>query len=302
MEKRKLLFVLNPKAGKAQVKNHLLKIIDIFIKGGFEVTVYVTQEKGDALRAVHEREDGYDMLVCSGGDGTLDEVVTGMVKSGKSLPIGYIPAGSTNDFAGSLHIPKNMEKAAQIIMEGNKFACDIGAFNRDVFVYVAAFGMFTDVSYGTDQEMKNMIGHMAYILEGMKRLAAIKSYRMRFLYDDTVIEGDFLFGMVTNSVSVGGFKRITGKNVELNDGELEVTLVRKPSGAIELNRLLAALVDRDMENELIYWFKTARLQVESDEEVAWTLDGEFGGSHKEVLIEDYREAMEIMVPKNGQKK
>ena len=293
---------LNPKAGKAQVKNHLLKIIDIFIKGGFEVTVYVTQEKGDALRAVHEREDGYDMLVCSGGDGTLDEVVTGMVKSGKSLPIGYIPAGSTNDFAGSLHIPKNMEKAAQIIMEGNKFACDIGAFNRDVFVYVAAFGMFTDVSYGTDQEMKNMIGHMAYILEGMKRLAAIKSYRMRFLYDDTVIEGDFLFGMVTNSVSVGGFKRITGKNVELNDGELEVTLVRKPSGAIELNRLLAALVDRDMENELIYWFKTARLQVESDEEVAWTLDGEFGGSHKEVLIEDYREAMEIMVPKNGQKK
>ncbi len=302
MEKKKLLFVLNPKAGKAQVKNHLLKIVDIFIKGGYEVTVYVTQEKGDALRAVREREDRYDMLVCSGGDGTLDEVVTGMVKSGKSLPIGYIPAGSTNDFAGSLCIPKNMEKAAQIIMEGNKFACDIGAFNRDVFVYVAAFGLFTDVSYGTDQEMKNMIGHMAYILEGMKRLASIKSYRMRFMYDDTVIEGDFLFGMVTNSVSVGGFKRITGKNVELNDGELEVTLVRKPSGAIELNRLLAALIDRDMENELIYWFKTARLQVESEEEVAWTLDGEFGGNHKEVLIEDYKEAMEIMVPEKSSRK
>lgn len=299
MEKKKLLFVLNPKAGKAQIKNHLLKIIDTFIKGGYEVTTYVTQGKDDALRAVHEREDGYSMLVCSGGDGTLDEVVTGMVKSGKSLPIGYIPAGSTNDFAGSLRIPKNMEKAAQVIMEGNKFACDIGAFNRDVFVYVAAFGMFTDVSYGTDQEMKNLIGHMAYILEGMKRLAAIKSYRMRFLYEDTVIEGDFLFGMVTNSISVGGFKRITGKNVELNDGELEVTLVRKPSGAIELNRLLSALIDRDMENELIYWFKTAKLQVESDQEVAWTLDGEFGGSHKEVLIEDYKEAMEIMVPKKS---
>ena len=157
--------------------------------------------------------------------------------------------------------------------------------------------MFTDVSYGTEQEMKNMLGHMAYILEGMKRLATVKSYKMRFMYEDTVIEGDFLFGMITNSVSVGGFKRITGKNVELNDGELEVTLVRRPANVADLNRLIASLVDRSMENELIYWFKTARLQVESEENVAWTLDGEFGGEHKEVVIEDYKQAMCIMVPR-----
>ena len=237
------------------------------------------------------------MIVCSGGDGTLDEVVTGMVKSGKALPIGYIPAGSTNDFANSLKLPSNAKKAAKIVLEGEKFACDIGSFNRDVFVYVAAFGMFTDVSYGTNQEMKNMLGHMAYILEGIKRLTALKSYKMKFSYGETVIEGDFLYGMITNSVSVGGFKNITGKNVALNDGQLEVTLIRRPTNAAELNKLITALVEQNAESEFIYWFKTSKLKVESPEPVAWTLDGEFGGEHKKVQIEDFKQAMEIIVPK-----
>ena len=296
MSEKKLLFVLNPKAGKARIKNHLLEIVDIFNKAGYEVTVCVTQEKGDAVRLVETRTADYDLLVCSGGDGTLDEVVTGMVKSGRSLPVGYIPAGSTNDFANSLNLPKNMKKAAEVIVTGRPFACDIASFNRGLFVYVAAFGMFTDVSYETGQEMKNVLGHMAYILEGVKSLTAVKAYRMRFTYDNNVIEGNFLFGMITNSVSVGGFKKITGKNVELNDGELEVTLVRLPGSLTEMNQLIGALAEKDSENAFICWFKTSRLQIESEEEIAWTLDGEYGGPHKEVLIEDYREAMQIMVP------
>lgn len=298
MAGKKMLFIINPKAGKAQVKNHLLEILDVFIKAGYEVTTYVTQSKGDAMRAAKERQDEYDIMVCSGGDGTLDEVVTGMVKSGRSIPIGYVPAGSTNDFANSLGIPRNMEKAAQTVVAGKEFACDIGSFNRDVFVYVAAFGMFTDVSYGTGQEIKNLLGHMAYLLEGVKSLAAIKAYPMHFCYNDTVIEGNFLYGMVTNSESVGGFKRLTGKNVALNDGELEVTLIRKPSNLVELNQLVSALVDRDLSNDFIYSFKTSQLQVSSEEEVAWTLDGEFGGCHREVQIQDYRESLKIIVPKN----
>ncbi|MBO5166745.1 MAG: diacylglycerol kinase family lipid kinase [Lachnospiraceae bacterium] len=297
MAEKKMLFVVNPKAGKARIKNYLLEITDMFIKAGYEVTVHITQDKGDALKVVKDREKRYDMIVCSGGDGTLDEVVTGMVKSGKALPIGYIPAGSTNDFANSLKLPSNAKKAAKIVLEGEKFACDIGSFNRDVFVYVAAFGMFTDVSYGTNQELKNMLGHMAYILEGIKRLTALKSYKMKFSYGETVIEGDFLYGMITNSVSVGGFKNITGKNVALNDGQLEVTLIRRPTNATELNKLIAALVEQNTESEFIYWFKTAKLKVESEEKVAWTLDGEYGGEHKKVQIEDFKQAMEIIVPK-----
>lgn len=296
MKRRKMLFVINPKSGKAQIKNHLLKLVDIFTKNGYEVTVYITGKRGDACQIVANREGDFDILVCSGGDGTLDEVVTGMVKSGKSIPIGYIPAGSTNDFANSLKLPKNMEQAAQVIVSGKPFACDIGTFNKDVFVYVAAFGMFTEVSYGTGQEMKNLLGHMAYVLEGVKHLTNIKSYKMRFTYSGGVIEGDFIYGMVSNSVSVGGFKNLTGKNVELDDGELEVTLIRRPKNPIELNKLISALIDRNVESEFIYWFKTAKLTVESKAEVAWTLDGEFGGIHKKVVIEDCRGAMEIMVP------
>lgn len=297
MAEKKMLFIVNPKAGKARIKNYLLEITDLFVKAGYEVTLHITQSRQDAMNTVQDREDRYDLIVCSGGDGTLDEVVTGMVKSKKALPIGYIPAGSTNDFANSLKLPADMKKAAGIVLEGEKFACDIGSFNKDVFVYVAAFGMFTDVSYGTNQEMKNLLGHMAYILEGIKRLTALKSYQMKVTYDDVVLEGDFLYGMVTNSISVGGFKNLTGKNVALNDGQLEVTLIRRPASVPELNRLIADLLEQNAESEYIYWFKTAKLQLESEEKVPWTLDGEFGGEHKEVQIEDFQKAMEIIVPK-----
>lgn len=297
MEKRKLLFIYNPRAGKAQIRSNLLDIIDIFVKAGFEVTAYPTQAKGDGEKAVKERRLGYyDMIACSGGDGTLDEVVTGMMQCEKKLPIGYVPAGSTNDFANSLQIPKNMTEAAQVIVNGRTFGCDVGTFNQDYFVYIAAFGLFTDVSYETRQDVKNVLGHMAYILEGIKRISGIKSYRMRVEGAGRVIEDDFMYGMVTNSVSVGGFKRITGKYVQLDDGEFEVTLIRRPSNPLELNMIMAALLNRNINTDCMYCFKASSLKITAEEEVAWTLDGEFGGRHREVLIEDHMQALRIRVP------
>lgn len=302
MEKKKLLFIYNPKAGKEQIKSHLLDIIDVFVKKDYEVTAYPTQCAGDAVRATEEKRDEYEMVVCSGGDGTLDEVVTGMMRCQKKVPIGYVPAGSTNDFANSLHIPKSMAKAARIASGGRKFACDIGSFNDDTFVYIAAFGLFTDVSYGTDQQMKNVLGHMAYLMEGMRRLSVIKPFHYRVLYDGKYIEDDFIFGMVTNSVSVGGFKRITGKYVELDDGVFEVTLIKMPKNPVELNTIMAALLVRDIDTDLMYCFKTAKVEFDSDEEIAWTLDGEFGGNHTHVDIENKKKAIEIMIPeKDGEK-
>lgn len=299
MEKKKILFIYNPKAGKAKIKSNLLDIIDIFTKAGYEVTAYPTQAKGDGILAVKGRRLGYyDMIVCSGGDGTLDEVVTGMMQCNHRLPIGYVPAGSTNDFARSLHIPRNMIEAARTIVEGKDYGCDIGTFNDDIFVYVAAFGMFTEVTYETRQDIKNVLGHMAYLLEGMKSLASVKSYQMKVECEELQTEGEFLFGMITNSLSVGGFKNITGKYVELNDGEFEVTLIKKPGNAVELNQLMTALVNRNVSNDCIYTFKTSRIRLTSEEEVAWTLDGEFGGKQREVLIENCRQAIQIKVPKD----
>lgn len=297
MEKKKILFIYNPKAGKAKIKSNLLDIIDIFTKAGYEVTAYPTQAKGDGMQAVKERRLGYyDMIACSGGDGTLDEVVTGMMQCDRRLPIGYVPAGSTNDFARSLQIPRNMIDAARNIVEGKNYGCDIGTFNDDIFVYIAAFGVFTEVSYETRQDMKNVLGHMAYLLEGMRSLSSVKAYKMKVECEELQTEGEFLYGMITNSLSVGGFKNITGKYVQLDDGEFEVTLIKKPSNVNELNQLATALVNRNVSNDCIYCFKTSRIKIVSEDEVAWTLDGEFGGKHREVLIENCRQAIQIKVP------
>ena len=157
---KKMLFIYNPKAGKAQIRNKLADILDVFTKGDYEITVYPTQKSEDAMEKTRDRSKDYDIVVCSGGDGTLDEVVTGMIRSGFRTPIGYIPAGSTNDFGGSLGLPKIWMHAAETIVKGNDFACDVGSFNQDIFVYIAAFGLFTDVSYETGQDMKNVLGHM----------------------------------------------------------------------------------------------------------------------------------------------
>ncbi len=297
MENKKMLFIYNPRAGKAKIKSNLLDIIDIFTKAGYEVTAYPTQARGDGQRAVRERKTGYyDMVVCSGGDGTLDEVVSGMMQCEKKTAIGYVPAGSTNDFANSLKIPKNMLSAAQVIVGGSTFGCDIGTFNDDFFVYIAAFGVFTDVSYETPQDIKNVLGHMAYILEGMRRLSAVRAYKMKVESEELTVEGEFLFGMITNSLSVGGFKRITGKYVQLDDGEFEVTLIKKPSNAMELNLIMASLINRNINTDCMYCFRTASLRFTSEDEIAWTLDGEFGGKHTRVDISNQKQALDIRVP------
>lgn len=295
MMDKKMLFIYNPKAGKAQIRNKLADILDVFAGAGYEITICPTRKRGDAEEITFCRKPIYDLVVCSGGDGTLDEVVTGMMNSSFQTPIGYIPAGSTNDFGGSLSLPKNMVKAAETIVKGKNFPCDVGAFNNDFFVYIAAFGLFTDVSYETGQDMKNVLGHMAYLLEGMKRLSTIRSYPMKISCENQDIEGDFIFGMVTNSVSVGGFKRITGKNVMLDDGVFEVTLIRRPHNPIELNNIMVSLLNRDIDTDAMYCFTASRITFSSSAPVAWTLDGENGGSHTQVTIENRCKAMEIRV-------
>ena len=297
MSKKKMLFVYNPKAGKERIRSNLLDIIDTFTRAGYEVTVYPTQEPGDAIETVRTRENIYDIVVCSGGDGTLDEVVNGMWKSKKRIPIGYVPAGSTNDFAMSLGIPSAMHASAEALVTGKEYQCDIGVMNDETFVYIAAFGLFTDVSYQTRQDVKNVLGHMAYILEGAKRLSEIRSYHVKVTTDEAVIEDDFVFGMVTNSVSVGGFKDITGKHVKLDDGVFEVTLVKLPDNMLDMSNLMAAFLNRDIDTEQMYCFKTKHIVFESKESIAWTRDGEFGGEHTYVDIRNENKAITIVVPK-----
>lgn len=300
---KKLLFVYNPRAGKEMLKPRLSDVLDIFVKAGYEVTVHPTQAYRDAYYQIKEYEVGkYDLIACSGGDGTIDEVATGMMKRremGKDVvPVGYIPAGTTNDFAKSLHIPRKPLAAADNAVKGVPFPCDIGKFNDSVFVYIAAFGIFTDVSYETDQAVKNVLGHMAYILEGAKRIFNIPSYKIKVEHDGEVIEDEFIFGMVTNSRSVGGFSNMVGKNIVFDDGLFEVTLIKTPKNPIALQEIIAALLIEQVDTKHMYTFKTKKITFDSVEEIPWTLDGEFGGEQDYVEIENIQKAMEIMVPEN----
>ena len=300
---KKLLFVYNPRAGKEMLKPRLSDVLDIFVKAGYEVTVHPTQAYRDAYYQIKEYEVGkYDLIACSGGDGTIDEVATGMMKRremGKDVvPVGYIPAGTTNDFAKSLHIPRKPLAAADNAVKGVPFPCDIGKFNDSVFVYIAAFGIFTDVSYETDQAVKNVLGHMAYILEGAKRIFNIPSYKIKVEHDGEVVEDEFIFGMVTNSRSVGGFSNMVGKNIVFDDGLFEVTLIKTPKNPIALQEIIAALLIEQVDTKHMYTFKTKKITFDSVEEIPWTLDGEFGGEQDYVEIENVQKAMEIMVPEN----
>ena len=292
----KLLFVYNPHSGVGRIRSQLSDILEIMVRAGYEVSVHPTQAVGDAAAVAASRAADHDLIVCCGGDGTLDEAVTGLMKSGCGVPLGYIPSGSTNDFAASLKLPKNMKKAAQIAVSGTEFKCDVGCFGEKNFIYIAAFGLFTDVSYQTKQELKNVLGHVAYILEGAKRIGSHPSYRMRVEYDGGVIEDEFMYGMVTNSLSVGGFKGITGDDVELDDGLFEVMLIRTPRNAVELNEIIAALTKLRPESDLIYTFKTEELQISPYQAIPWTLDGEYGGEQTQIRLKNMRRALTIRVP------
>ncbi|MCD8015609.1 MAG: diacylglycerol kinase family lipid kinase [Lachnospiraceae bacterium] len=292
---KKMLFVYNPKSGKGQIRFNLSRIIERFSMADFDVTVYPTKAVRDAAQTVCARAADFDMIVCSGGDGTLDEVVTGLMESGVQRPVGYIPAGSTNDFAGSIGIPRQMERAADTIVDGEPFCCDIGHFNdRDYFVYVAAFGLLTDVSYQTKQELKNVLGHAAYIIEGVKRIGSWRSYSIEVESDEFCGNGDFIYGMVSNSNSVGGIKGLPGRNVELDDGLFEVLLVRTPVDLIDWQQTIGALLMNDESNKNVIRFKTRCLVIRSEEPVAWTRDGEDGGEYCSVKLENLHRVLSIM--------
>lgn len=307
-ERKRLLFVYNPNAGKGQVCRNLSYILEKLREQDYELVVYPTVRQGDAMEIVYKEASKYQLLVCSGGDGTLNEAADGLMRlmeQGKPVPVlGYIPAGTVNDFAFSLGIPKNPEEAVEVITSGREFATDFGSIHGAEeellghFTYIAGFGAFTEVSYETPQNVKNVIGRAAYFLEGVKRLPDIRPYEMKVTFGDQIIEGKFLFGMVTNSKSVGGFKGLTGKEVCLDDGMFDVILIRQPKNPAEFQDIINSLITRELvgHTEGICHFHTDKVVFESKENIPWVLDGESGGIHCKVTIYNHQRALTIKVP------
>lgn len=290
---KKLLLIINPKSGKQTIKNSLFGIIQSFSEKGFEVTVRLTEYRNHAKELACGASD-YDIIVCAGGDGTFNEAVSGIIEGNNKTPIGYIPCGSTNDFANTMSIPKKHLEAAEIISLDNLKQLDIGEFNDRHFSYVASFGAFTKTSYSTSQAFKNTLGHLAYILQGIKDIPSIKSEHIKVtLSDGEIIEGEFIFGAVSNSTSVGGVITLDEKVVSMNDGKFELLMVKTPKNALDLNKCINAVLSHKYDSEMLIFRNVDEITVETEKQLDWSLDGEKAETNGIVRIKNLHRAISV---------
>ena len=295
---KKMLFLMNPMAGQRKANRLLPEILSVFNRGGYEVTVYMTAYSGHATEIVEKRAAGHNIVVCAGGDGTLNETINGILRAGANIPIGYIPAGSTNDFAASLGLSGHPVQAAQDIVDGKITPLDVGKFGDRYFSYVASFGAFTRVSYTTPQNVKNALGHLAYLLEGMQELAQIRKTHVRFeLEGETIQEDDYIFGAVSNSTSIGGLLTLDSSLVDMSDGKLELLLVRCPRDMVELAELIRALQSQQYDCGIITFRSVPALTIFPDPEMPWTLDGERANGCERIRVTNLHHAIRLVLKK-----
>lgn len=289
-----MLFVMNPCSGTRRANRYLADILSTFNRAGYTVVTHMTAGPGDGARVVEEMAADMDVVACCGGDGTFNETVNGILRSGCDVPIGYIPAGSTNDFAASLNLSTNIVQAAKDIVEGTVNRYDVGKFGDRYFSYVASFGAFTKASYNTPQNIKNALGHTAYVLEGIQELSQIRPIHVRMEMDETVVEDDFLFGAVSNSTSVGGVLTLDPKRVDMCDGRFELLLVRAPRDLLEISECIRALRTQKYNCNMITFLSTTHVRVTTDGAFPWTLDGERAEGSECIDIQNMHNAIGLL--------
>ncbi|MEA5059195.1 MAG: YegS/Rv2252/BmrU family lipid kinase [Candidatus Pelethousia sp.] len=293
--KKRLLLIMNPAAGVRKANRHLTAMVALFNAHGYICTVYCTAGRGDATRIAQENAACFDLVVCVGGDGTLNEVLAGVIDSGAQAPIGYIPGGSTNDFASSLGLSKEVLTAAQDIMEGLPRPLDAGCFNGRRFSYVASFGAFTEASYATPQSSKNILGHLAYVLEGMKDLPNIRPVPLALKAAGQHFEGEYIFGAISNATTIGGILSLDKQLVALDDGLFEITLIKSPQNLAELNRIVVSLQTRQYDGELISFCLANKAVAFANPNMPWTLDGEYAPGSAHICIENQHQAYRMII-------
>ena len=272
---KKLFLVLNPNAGIRQARRILTEMVDLFTRAGYLVTVYPTASRGDAFSFAAAFGAEADLMVACGGDGTLNEMVSGLLSAGLKTPVGYLPAGSTNDFASGLSIPTNLIRACEQIIEGSPHSLDMGLFGEDrYFCYTASFGAFTGVASSTPQNVKNLLGHAAYILQGIRSLAEIRPIQLKITADGETHEGSFIFGSICNSTSLGGILKLEKGQVHMNDGLFEALLIPFPADLLVLNQIISALSARRWDDPRLIFLRASSFVIEGDPLLSWTLDGE----------------------------
>jgi len=291
---KKMLFIMNPYAGQKRANRHLAEILLLFGNADYEVTVHMTRQPGDALEAAYQKGKDADVVVCCGGDGTMNETITGLLRAGTDVPIGYIPAGTTNDFATSLKLSTNIMQAAQDIVDGQCVSYDVGKFGGRYFCYVASFGAFTRSSYIVPQNIKNALGHTAYVLGGISELSQIRKEHIRMEIDGQVVEDDFLFGAICNSTSIGGILTLDPRHVDMGDGMFEILLIRAARSLAEITECIQAVQSQKYNCGMITFRSAKTVKVFADPSMPWTLDGEKEEGHEEVTVENIHHAIRLI--------
>lgn len=294
-ESKTLLLIFNPRAGRSKPRGPLFDALARLSEGGYLVRIHQTTAPGDAAETAAREGGKYDLVVASGGDGTLNEVISGLSRLEHPPLLGYLPQGSTNDFAASLHLPPDPEQAAAAILQGRVQVLDIGQWNQRYFVYVASFGAFTKTSYSAPQAAKNALGHFAYILEGMKDLNSLRPYRVRLTADGENLDGEYLFGAVCNSTSIGGLMKLDPGRVVLDDGKFELLLIPNPKNAIDLQNLVLNLLNQNYDGQGLVFRHVSQLHLETEEELPWSLDGEYAPSMPAVDIVNQQGALRLLL-------
>ncbi len=298
MERKKALILLNARAGMQKGTQCLIDVVKRTAKEGYEPIVYpIMHGRINSEDILAEYDGKIELVICIGGDGTLNHVVSGVVSMTEQPRIGYIPSGSTNDFARTLGIPLNIQKALDTCFRGEAFSYDVGMLgNGKMFSYTAAFGAFTKISYDTDQKLKNAFGYGAYVLSAAGTLQENLSFKrhMRIEADGFAEEGDYLFGTLSNSVSIGGMEILRNRDVKLDDGKMELLLIHAPKNAMDISSILGALMRGDADDPNITLYQTSKITVTADEKLEWSIDGEFGGSLQKTKITVLPRAVTIM--------
>lgn len=297
---RKMLFFVNPKAGQLELRTHLMEVLTVFTEAGYDVTVHTTLGRCDLTDYLSQEAEHYDLVVCAGGDGTLNEAVSGLMRLDRRPPLGYIPGGTVNDVAATLGLSRNPVEAARAIVAGTPYAIDIGSLGGDRwFTYVAGFGAFTDVSYQTPQQDKRIFGRLAYFINGVKSLGEVRPIQVRMEAGDQIVEDEVLLGLVCSTTSVGGFRARQPMDIKLNDGLFEVLLAKNIKTMADLNALGALLLRGEFDPAFFHTLQASRVSFTFPSEVKWTADGEFGGARRQVDIVNHHQAVEILVPKTA---
>ena len=305
--KKEILIIVNPCAGKGKISKYIPDICDNLEKQDYELEVVYTSKENNGREIIKNYVRYIDAVIVCGGDGTLNEVINGVVESKKSIDIAFVPTGTTNDYAKTLKMPTNKLKLSKKLSKYKREKVDIGSFNNKYFYYVAAFGVFTDISYTTKQNEKNKVGRLAYFKKGFKeyrktrKSKRVKTYKTSIVTDNEIIKDEFIYGGITNSQSIAGFKWFKKNDFSINDGIFEIILIKKPKNFIGILRIIFSILRKKYDQKNIYYLKSKHLKIDFEEEVEWTLDGENGGKARDILIEVQRKKLGVLMPRRRKK-